>query len=153
MRPTTAALLALASAVASAGCSSCQSASSAGPLQTDAAVVASGTLTPEQAAQVLARVGERTITLGDFEAALEHMDQFDRMRYQAPERRRELLGEMVDAMLLADEARDKHYDQDPVTEQEIRQILRDALLKKAREGLGLPNDIPAEQVHAYYDAH
>ena len=141
----------VALALASIACSSCKPTPSAPP---DAGpVTAHAGLTPEQAAQVLAHVGDRTITLGDFEASLEHMDQFDRMRYQAPERRKELLNEMIDAMLLADEARDKHYDQDPVTEQEIRQILRDALLKKAREGLGGPNDIPAEQVHAYYDAH
>src|SRR5580692_6323338 len=102
---------------ANAGCSSCKSSSSAAA-ETDASALAIGTLTPEQAAQVLARVGDRTITLGDFEAALEHMDQFDRMRYQAPERRKELLAEMIDVMLLADEAREKGYDRDPVTQQE-----------------------------------
>ena len=140
-------------ATTTTACSSCKSTPSA-PADGGAATPtgASG-LTPEQAAHVLARVGDRTITLGDFESSLEHMDQFDRMRYQAPERRKELLGEMVDAMLLADEARARHYDQDPVTEQEIRQILRDALLKKAREGLGSPSDISSEQVRAYYDAH
>ena len=46
-----------------------------------------GALSPEQAAQVLAKVGTSTITLGDYVAALEHMDQFDRLRYQSPERR------------------------------------------------------------------
>lgn len=102
---------------------------------------------------MLARVGGHTITLGDFEASLEHMDQFDRMRYQAPERRRELLGEMIDVMLLADEAREKGYDKDPVTQQEMREILRDAMLKKAREGAPTPAGIPAEEAHAYYDAH
>ena len=40
-------------------------------------------LTPEQAAKVLAKVGDSTITLGDYVAALEHMDQFDRLRYTA----------------------------------------------------------------------
>jgi len=158
MRRTLAAVCALAlawaSAVANAGCSSCQSASSSGPLPGgDAAVVAIGTLTPEQSAQVLARVGDRTITLGDFEAALEHMDQFDRMRYQAPERRKELLGEMIDVMLLADEARAKGYDRDPVTQQDIREILRDAVLKRAREGVPQPNEIPEEEVRAYYEHH
>ena len=78
-------------------CSGCKSPSSGATV--DAAGTASGQLTPEQAAQVLARVGDRVITLGDFEAALEHMDQFDRMRYQAPDRRKELLQEMIDVML------------------------------------------------------
>jgi peptidyl-prolyl cis-trans isomerase C len=110
-------------------------------------------LTAEQSAQVLARVGERSITVGEFVAALEHMDQFDRMRYRAPERREELLGEMIDVMLLADVARDKGYDKDPVTQQEIREILRDAMLKKARDGLPGPSEIPEVEVRADYEAH
>jgi len=144
--------IAAALSIGNAACSSCKSSSSTG-LAADAGAAGIGALTPEQAAQVLARVGDRTITLGDFEAALEHMDQFDRMRYQAPERRKELLGEMIDVMLLADEARDKGYDRDPVTQQEIREILRDAILKKAREGVPQPAEIPEPDVRAYYERH
>ena len=144
---------ALALLLASTGlaCSSCKSASSGS--SADAGTASPGVLTAQQSAQVLARVGERTITLGDFESALEHLDQFDRMRYQSPERRKELLGEMIDVMLLADEARARGYDKDPVTQQELREILRDAMLKKARQGVPAPNEIPAEDVRAYYDAH
>jgi len=103
--------------------------------------------------QVLARVGAHTITLGDYAAALEHMDEFDRLRYQAPERRKELLGEMIDVLLLADEARERGYDRDPEAQQQLREILRDAMLKKAREGAPGPDAIPAEQVRAYFEAH
>ncbi|HLK39124.1 MAG TPA: peptidylprolyl isomerase [Polyangiaceae bacterium] len=109
--------------------------------------------TPDASSEVLARVGDRSITLGDYLAALEHMDQFDRMRYAAPERRRELLGEMIDVMLLADEARAKGYDKEPLTQQEIREVLRDAMLRRARAGAPAPADIPATDVRAYYDAH
>jgi peptidyl-prolyl cis-trans isomerase C len=132
-------------------CSSCKSGTSAG----DGGEVpqAPAGLTEAQAKQVLARVGDRTITLGDFASAIEHMDQFDRMRYQAPERRKELLNEMIDVMLLADEARARGYDKDPATEQELREILRDAYLKKVREGLPQPRDISDTEVHAYFDAH
>jgi parvulin-like peptidyl-prolyl isomerase len=150
-RITTAGGMLILLAVVAMGCSGCKSKSSA-PVA-DAGVTTSGALTPEQAAQVLARVGDHTITLGEFEAALEHMDQFDRMRYQSPERRKELLGEMIDVALLADEAHDKGYDKDPVTQQELREILRDAMLKKAREGVPAPNELPVEEVRAYYDAH
>ena len=143
--------LAVVLAVTSLACASCKKSSSGD--SADAAVTAPGVLTPQQAAQVLARVGDHTITLGDFEAALEHMDQFDRMRYQSAERRKELLGEMIDVMLLADEARAKGYDKDPVTQQELREILRDALLKQAREGVPAPNEIPEEDVRAYFEAH
>jgi parvulin-like peptidyl-prolyl isomerase len=124
------------------------------PDLTDAGTGAGGdALATEEAARVLAKVGDRTITLGDYVAALEHMDQFDRMRYEAPARRKELLAEMIDVMLLADEAREQGYDKDPATQQEIREILRDAVLKQVREGLPRPNDIPEDEVRAYFEAH
>jgi peptidyl-prolyl cis-trans isomerase C len=140
---------ALALAMVAGGCSR-PSASTAQPVDSGAAT---GTLSPEEAAQVLAHVGDRTITLGDYVAALQHMDQFDRIRYSAPARRRELLGEMIDVMLLADEAREKGYDKDPAAQQEVREILRDALLKKAREGAPAPDDVPGSEVQAYFEAH
>jgi len=103
--------------------------------------------------RVLARVGAHTITLGQYAAALEHMDEFDRMRYQAPERRKELLDEMINVLLLADEAKERGYDREPEAQQQLREILRDAILKKAREGAPSADAIPAEQVRAYYEAH
>src|SRR5580698_11506370 len=94
-------LVTLVTAAAMLVCQSCRKPTSE---QADAGA-AMGGLTPEQSSQVLARVGDRTLTVGHYVAALEHMDQFDRMRYQSTERRKELLGEMIDVMLLADEAR------------------------------------------------
>lgn len=110
-------------------------------------------LTPEQAAQVLAKVGESTITLGDYVAALEHMDQFDRLRYQSPERRKELLNEMITVELLAQEATARGYDKDPLAQQELRAILRDAMLAEARKDAPTPADIPEAEVRAWFEAH
>ena len=147
MRPSACLFFALAAATVA-----CSRGKNARPEQRDTSKAASG-LTSEQSGQVLARVGERVITVGDYVAAVQHMDQFDRMRYQAPERRQELLGEMIDVMLLADEAREKGYDKDPMTQQEIREILRDAMLKTAHDGVPGPSAIPDDEVHTYYDAH
>ena len=118
-----------------------------------AAPLSNANLTPEQAAQVIAKVGDRTITVGTYAAALEHMDSFDRMRYQSPERRKELLAEMIDVMLLADEARSRGYDKDPLTQQEVREVLRDAMLARAHEGVPAPNEVADAEVRAYYEAH
>jgi len=107
----------------------------------------------EQAGRVLAKVGDRTITLGDYVAALEHMDQFDRMRYQSPERRKELLNEMIDLELLANEARQKGYDQDPVAQQEIRAILRDFDEDRLQEHLALLNRVAEEVLSSAPRAH
>jgi DNA-directed RNA polymerase subunit F len=133
-----------------AGCRNCSS---------DATAVDAGdhaqtsSLTPEQAAKVLAKVGDNVITLGDYVAALEHMDQFDRLRYQSPERRKELLDELVEVELLAQEATDKGYDKDPVAQQELRGVLRDAMLKEARAGAPQASDISEADARAYYEAH
>lgn len=148
---TAKALVLVAALGAWAGCDSCNDKA----LQTSSTDGGSKSsqLTPEQSAKVLARVGDVTITLGDYVAALEHMDQFDRLRYQSPERRKELLNEMIDVELLAHEATAKGYDKDPIAQQELRAILRDALLKDSRKGLPSAAEIPDDEVRAYYEAH
>jgi peptidyl-prolyl cis-trans isomerase C len=112
-----------------------------------------GGLTVEESRRVLAKVGDRTITLGDFAAALERMNEFDRLRYQTPEKRRELLDEMIDLELLAVEAKRRGLDKSPEAEESVRQVLRDAMLAEARKGLPPPAEIPPAEVRAYYDAH
>lgn len=139
--------------VGTAGCSSCKGGSPPPSEDAGGEHATSAQLTPELAAKVLAKVGDRTITLGDYVAALEHMDQFDRLRYQAPERRKELLDEMIRVELLAQEATQKGYDKDPVAQAEMRAILRDAMLADARKGAPSPADIPEADVRAYFDAH
>jgi hypothetical protein len=102
---------------------------------------------------VLARVGEKVITLGDYAAALDRMDEFERLRYQSPERRKMLLDQMIDTELLAQEAKRRGLDKRPDTQERLRQILRDALLEKARADLPPPAEIPEPEVRAYYEAH
>jgi len=135
------------------GCDSCNDKALAADAGTEGGHAGSTQLTPEQSAKVLATVGDVTITLGDYVAALEHMDQFDRLRYQSPERRKELLDDLIEVELLAREATAKGYDKDPVAQQELRAILRDALLKESHQGAPEPNAIPDDEVHAYFDAH
>jgi peptidyl-prolyl cis-trans isomerase C len=118
----------------------------------NAATLGPGGLPKEEAARILAKVGDRTITLGDYAAALERMNEFDRMRYQAPEKRRELLNDMIEFELLAIEARRQGLDKTPEVEETTRQVLRDALLADARKGMPGPGEIPATEVRAFYDA-
>jgi peptidyl-prolyl cis-trans isomerase C len=141
------AVVALVAPVLAAGCRKETPAASTG----DAGPAPAGAASADQ--RVLARVGTTTITVADYVAALQDMDEFDRVRYMAPARRRELLDEMIDIKLLADEARDRGYDKDPIAQQETREILRDAVLRKARDTAPAPNDIPEGEVRAYFDAH
>jgi parvulin-like peptidyl-prolyl isomerase len=132
-----------------AGCKSCNEHA----LEVQAADAGTGSLTPEQAAKVLVRIDDQTITLGDFAAALAHMDPLDRLRYQAPARRRELLNDMINLRLLAKEAHDKGYDQDPTALEAEREVLRNAMLAEARKGALTADQIPAADVHDYFEAH
>jgi peptidyl-prolyl cis-trans isomerase C len=145
-----ASLVALSTSIA--GCKSCDNGSTTDGV--DAGGHAQPTsLTPEQAKQTLAKVGDETITLGDYAAALEHMDQFDRLRYQSVERRKELLDEMITVKLLAKEATDKGYDKDPIAQQEMRAILRDSMLAEARKNAPTPADVPEADVRAWFNEH
>ncbi|MFO0662114.1 MAG: peptidylprolyl isomerase [Polyangiaceae bacterium] len=112
-----------------------------------------GKLTKEEASKVLAKVGKTTITLGDYAAALERMNEFDRMRYQTVERRRDLLNDMIDLELLAQEAERRGLDKSPEVQETVRQILRDTMVAETRKGVPIPASIPADQVKAYYEAH
>jgi peptidyl-prolyl cis-trans isomerase C len=144
--------LALAATVAAgSGLPGCKCARSqpAGP----GASASSGMLKPELASKVLAQVGDRTITLGDYAAALERMDRFERIRYQTPERRKLLLDEMIGAELLAAEARRRGLDREPMVQARVRQAMRDALLAEVHRKVPGPEEIPEEAVRAYYGKH
>jgi len=112
-----------------------------------------GKLTPELAAQVLAKIGDRTITLGEYAETLERMDPFERLRYQSPDRRKQLLNEIIQVELLAEEAKRRGLDKLPETQERVRQMLRDELLRDLRQSVAGPADIPEAEVRTYFDSH
>lgn len=144
--PATAALI----ACAAPSCARHESRSTATGAPSTSAVLGIG---PEDAAKVLARVGDRTITLGDYAAALDRMDRFERLRYQTPDRRKQLLEEMIDVELMAREAERRGLAERPETQELVRQILRDEVLRDLREHQPKLEEIAASDVRAYYEAH
>jgi peptidyl-prolyl cis-trans isomerase C len=110
-------------------------------------------LTPELAGRVLAKVGDHEITLGEYAATLERMDPFERLRYQSADRRKQLLDELVDLELLAEEAKRRGLDKQPETQERVRQMLRDELLAQVRASVPAPNDISEADARRYYDEH
>ena len=110
-------------------------------------------LTSQQAGAVVAKVGDRKITLGDYALLLERMNNIDRSRYESKKRRRDLLQEMIDIELLAQEARRRGLDKNADVQDAIRQILRDAMRAKIHDTVRPPGSIRPEEVKAYYDAH
>lgn len=111
-------------------------------------------LTPEQASQTLVKVGETTITLGDFAERLGGQSPYLRARYNSPERRREFLDNMVRFELLAVEATKRGFDKsDDVTrvrrQMMVQQMMQDLFDK---DGLKL-SDISDAEIKTYYDAN
>lgn len=145
-----AALVGLGTSVA---CGACNDHALEKPDVADASNSGRGPLTPELAAKPLATVGERVITLGEFAATIDRIDQFERLRYQSVERRRALLDEIINAELLAGEARRRGLDKDPEVKERIRQILREDVVRRMRAELPASSDITEADVKAYYDKH
>lgn len=110
-------------------------------------------LTPQEAEEVLVTVGDRSITLGDYAATLLRMDRFERLRYQTEERQKQLLDEMVEVEILAQEARRRGLDKDPEVQLRIAQALRDELLSELERKLPGPDTFSERDVRQYYEAH
>jgi peptidyl-prolyl cis-trans isomerase C len=123
------------------------------PAAADGGAPAPSALSPELAAKPLATVGDRVITLGDYATTLERMDQFERLRYQSSDRRKQLLDEIIKTELLASEARRRGLDQKPEVKERIRQILREDVVRQVRAATPAPQEIPENEVRAYYDKH
>jgi peptidyl-prolyl cis-trans isomerase C len=143
-----AALVALAVCVAPA----CRKGGGGGAPSPSASALPPG-VPPDLSSSVLAKVGDRTITLADYGAVLDGMDRLDRLRYQTPDRRKLLLDEMINVELLAREAERRGLAERPETKELVRQILREEVLRELRAKEPPLEAIPSGEVRAYYDAH
>lgn len=123
------------------------------PVTTQAPIPAVTRLPIELGKQVLAKVGERTITLADYALVLDRMDRTERLRYQTPDRRRALLDEIINSELLAREAERRGLDKDPVTIAYTDQLFRDEVRRRIRAEIPDPDTLPIDEVQAYYAQH
>lgn len=110
-------------------------------------------LTPDQAKQALVTVGETTITLGDFAEQLAEKSPYLRARYASPQRRRELLEEMVKFELLAREAKRRGLDADEEVIRTKKQVMIQQMMKAEFEDKVKLADITDQEIEAYYKAH
>ncbi len=110
-------------------------------------------LTLAEAKEELVKVGDRSITLGDYAATLLRMDRFERLRYQTEESQKKLLEEMIEVEILAQEAKRRGLDKDPEVQLRLQQALRDEVLRKLEtEQPGLET-FSEREVQDYYEAH
>lgn len=110
-------------------------------------------LTAEERAATLAKVGDRVITVGEFGEIVASKGPFLASRYNSPERRRELLDQLVRFELLAHEADEEGYDELPEVRRARKQVIIRRFLKRDYEDRFSPDDVSDEDVAAYYAAH
>ncbi len=110
-------------------------------------------LTEAQANEVLAKVGDRTITVGELADRLASQSPYLRARFESPERRKEFLDNLVRFELLVYEAKRRGYADKPEITRARRSAMIQQLVKKEvdepLEGL----EITDEEVQGVYDAN
>jgi len=144
-------MLALASAPLAVGCGDDDDESTDGE-DTAEAEPRHG-LTAEQASQVLAKIGDETITVGEFAERLADQSPYLRARYNSPERRREFLENMIRFELLAQEAKRRGMDELPEVQKLRNQMMIQQLMREQFEDRIQLDDVTDAEVEAYYEEH
>lgn len=133
----------------SAGCSS----KNEQPAAVVAAAQTKHGLTSEQAKQPLVVIGDTAVTVGDFADQLADKSPYLRARYASPERRRELLDELVKFELLAKEAARRGLDKSDEVLRTKKQLMVQQMMKAEFEDKVKLSDITEAEIKAYYDGH
>ncbi len=110
-------------------------------------------LTEDQANEVLARVGDRTITVGELADSLASQSPYLRARFESPERRKEFLDNLVRFELLVYEARRRGYGDRPEIIRARRNAMIEQLVKKEVDEPLEAQVITDGEVKEVYDAN
>src|SRR5689334_10973317 len=103
-------------------------------------------LTDDQAGQPLIVVGDTTVTVGQFAQQLAEKSPYLRARYASPERRRELLDELVKFELLAKEAARRGLDKSEEVQRAKRQVMVQQMMKAEFEDKVKLSDITDQEI-------
>jgi parvulin-like peptidyl-prolyl isomerase len=110
-------------------------------------------LTEAQANEVLAKVGDRTITVGEFADRLASQSPYLRARFEGPERRKEFLDNFVRFELLVYEAKRRGYADTPEITRARRNAMIQQLVKKEVDEPLEGKEITDAEIQAVYDAN
>jgi hypothetical protein len=109
-------------------------------------------LTPEQAAKVVAKVGERTITVGDITDQINRLSPYIRRRWSAPEKRKEFLDNLIRVELLSQEAdRLGLGKESPEIDRVINQVMIRLMIKNDLEKEIIPSKVDEETLKKTYE--
>ena len=110
-------------------------------------------LTEAQANEVLAKIGDRTITVGEFADRLASQSPYLQARFESPERRREFLDNLVRYELLVYEAKRRGYVDDPEVERARRRVMIQELIQQEVDEPLEAQPISDEEVQAAYESN
>lgn len=110
-------------------------------------------LTEAQASEVLVKVGDRTITVGDFADRLASQSPYLQARFESPERRREFLDNLVRFELLVYEAKRRGYADRPEVQRARRSAMTQQLIRQEIDDKLTLTDITDEEIQSVYDSN
>ena len=107
---------------------------------------------PEDLAEVLAKIDDVVITVGDFQSRINAQSPYVRARYTSVERKKEFLDNLVRFEVLAKEADRRGLTKDPEVVRTMKQVMIQKLLKDEFDKLTL-KDISDADCKKYFDAN
>ena len=107
---------------------------------------------PEDLAEVLAKVDDVTITVGEFQERINQQSPYVRARYTSMERKKEFLDNLVRFEVLAKEAQRRGLEKDPEVVRTMKQVMIQKLLKDQFDKQRM-EDITDDECKKFYDAH
>ncbi len=108
-------------------------------------------LTAEQKAVVLAKIGDRSITLGELEARLQQEPPVVRSQFASVQKRKDYLQKLVQFEVLVAEAQRRGLDRDPDVVEALKQAMVRRYLQDEVKDDVKPESIPEADLKAYYD--
>ena len=107
-------------------------------------------LTPEQASKVVAKVGDRAITVGDVTRHINRLHPYIRRRWAAPEKRKEFLDKLIRVEILSQEAERLGLADDPEVQRTVKQVMIRLMIKEDLEKEIFPEKISEEVLEEKY---
>lgn len=110
-------------------------------------------LSPEQRKVVVAKIGEREVTLGDLEQRLLAEPTVVQSQFASVQKRKEYLAKLVQFEVMVLEAQRRGLDKDPEVVEAMRQAMVRKFLQTALPEEVDPKSLPEADLKSYYDAN
>ncbi|MBI2894062.1 MAG: peptidyl-prolyl cis-trans isomerase [Deltaproteobacteria bacterium] len=107
----------------------------------------------QRRSQVVATIGDVTITLGELEDRLNKQSPFLRARYADATKRREFLDNMIRFELLAKAAKKRGYDREDEVRRQVKQMEVQTLMRKEFDEKLSPETVTQDEIREFYEAH